>query len=593
MERGEQESRKVENSITSIIDFIKTQLDVPSTDPDEQRRSRLLNIFLVGFFVLSILGIVAVLVALPFIGVNGRAEILLGLWTIVAAAVFTTITLIINRYGSGKLARVLFLSFLTIVLIFSDTPQEVATGRSLVPFAIPIILASVLFPPYVSFVAAGFVSLVITSVALYAEIVPDPFAITTFFIIALAAWLAGRSMGRAMYDLRILNEELDQRVQDRTRELAASLRREHTQAVRNKTILQSIADGVLVFDANQDVILANPAASRLAERDLQSLSLADFLTTIEVQARTTIQNWLAGYKPADLNHVRFEWHNRTISANVAPVILSGNSEEKGVGDGNVMVLRDFTREAQLERAKNVFLGMVSHELRTPMSAIQGYVDVLLASEKGNLSETGLEYLQTIRVSIKQLIKLANELIDLSRMETGEIDLYPQWVDLETAVQNSARIVRQEYEARHLSLDVKIDADLPELYVDQNRLNQVLLNLLSNAYKYTPQGGATVVVKQTDEWINIEIKDTGLGIKESDQKKMFERFFRASDRSVQRIGGVGLGLNISKGLVELHGGQLTFESQYGVGTTFTVALPKHNPLLNKDDYAVKEKEMAVI
>ena len=228
-----------------------------------------------------------------------------------------------------------------------------------------------------------------------------------------------------------------------------------------------------------------------------------------------------------------------------------------------------------------------------MSAIQGYVDVLLASEKGNLSETGLEYLQTIRVSIKQLIKLANELIDLSRMETGEIDLYPQWVDLETSVQNSARIVRQEYEARHLSLDVKIDADLPELYVDQNRLNQVLLNLLSNAYKYTPQGGATVEVKQTDEWINIEIKDTGLGIKESDQKKMFERFFRASDRSVQRIGGVGLGLNISKGLVELHGGQLTFESQYGVGTTFTVALPKHNPLLNKDDYAVKEKEMAVI
>ena len=91
----------MENSITSIIDFIKTQLDVPSTDPDEQRRSRLLNIFLVGFFVLSILGIVAVLVALPFIGVNGRAEILLGLWTIVAAAVFTTITLIINRYGIG------------------------------------------------------------------------------------------------------------------------------------------------------------------------------------------------------------------------------------------------------------------------------------------------------------------------------------------------------------------------------------------------------------------------------------------------------------------------------------------------------------
>jgi signal transduction histidine kinase len=578
---------------THMIETIKTLLDVPTTDPDERRRSRLLNIFLVGFFVLSVFGIGAALVALSVIRQN-QEGILLGLYAGISIAIFTSITFVINRYGSGKLARFFFILFLTVAFAFSDVPEEVASGRSLVAFAIPIILTSVLFPAYASFFAAGLVSVLITGVALYADIVPDPFAVITFFMIALAAWLAGRSMERAIRDLRILNEELDQRVRDRTRELAASLRREHTQAVRNKTILQSIADGVLVFDANQDVILANPAASRLAERELQALPLADFLSTIEGQARTIIQDWLAGQKPADLNHVRFEWHERTISANVAPVILSDDGEEKRVGDGNVMVLRDFTREAQLEKAKNLFLGMVSHELRTPMSAIQGYVDVLLASEKGNLSEPGYEYLQTIRGSIKQLVQLANELIDLSRMETGEIDLYLQWVDLETVVQNAARIVRQEYEARKLSLDIQIEADLPELFVDQNRLNQVLLNLLSNAYKYTSRGGVTVVVIQTDEWINIEVRDTGLGIKESDQAKMFERFFRASDRLVQQASGVGLGLNISKSLIELHGGKLTFESQYGVGTTFTVALPKNNPLLNKEDgHEINGKEAVAI
>jgi signal transduction histidine kinase len=249
-----------------------------------------------------------------------------------------------------------------------------------------------------------------------------------------------------------------------------------------------------------------------------------------------------------------------------------------------MVLRDFTKEAELEKAKDLFLGMVSHELRTPMSAIQGYVDILLASENNNLSEAGYEYLQTIGVSIKQLLKLANELIDLSRMETGEIDLYPQWVDLTEVVQNAAKIVRQEYEARNLSLEIKVEDDLPQLYVDHNRLNQVLLNLLSNAYKYTPQGGAMIAVNQTDEWINIDVSDTGLGIKKADQEKMFERFFRANDRSVQRVDGVGLGLNISKGLIELHGGNLTFESQYGTGTTFTISLPKNNPILNDIDAA---------
>ncbi len=566
----------------NLVNFIQSQLDVPSTDPDEQRRSRLLNIFLVGFFILSLLGLTTALFAL-LINISGRAEILLGLWAAIFAAVFSIITLVINRYGSGKAARFLFLAFLTIVLVFSDAPEEVASGRTLIAFTIPIILASVLFPPYASFVAAGVVSILITGVALYINIIPDPFAMVTFFIIALAAWLAGRSMDRALQDLRLLNEELDQRVQDRTRELAASLRREHTQAVRNRTILQSIADGVLVFDAQQNVIMANPAADRLAERNLQSLSLADFLTTIEDQPRQIIQDWLAGHKPDDISNVRFDWHDRTISANIAPVILAGSGDtEKNVGDGNVMVLRDFTREAALERAKNMFLGMVSHELRTPMSAVQGYIDVLLASERKNLSEMGLEYLQTIRASIKQLIQLANELIDLSRMEIGEIDLYPQWLNTKDMVQSAIKIVQQEYEKRNLSLEVKFEDGVPELYADRNRVNQILLNLLSNAYKYTEKGGATLTVQQTEEWVNIAVSDTGIGIKDGDQAKMFERFFRASDRSVQKIDGVGLGLNITKGLVELHGGSLTFESQYGAGSTFTVALPKNSPLLEDDN-----------
>ena len=239
-----------------------------------------------------------------------------------------------------------------------------------------------------------------------------------------------------------------------------------------------------------------------------------------------------------------------------------------------MVLRDFTKEAQLERVKSLFLGMVSHELRTPMTAIKGYIKVLLDTEKEHVSEAGYEHLQTIDGSIKQLFTLANELIDLSRLETGEIELYREWIDLTTIVKQAAKMVQQEFVARNLSLEVKFADNLPALYLDKNRILQVLLNLLSNAYKYTAQGGATVEVTQSDDWVNITVVDTGVGIKPADQANMFNRFFRAHDQIVQQAGGTGLGLSITKGLTELHSGQLTFTSQYGSGTTFQVALPKN-------------------
>jgi signal transduction histidine kinase len=216
--------------------------------------------------------------------------------------------------------------------------------------------------------------------------------------------------------------------------------------------------------------------------------------------------------------------------------------------------------------------MVSHELRTPMSAIKGYVKILLDTEKDGLSQPSYEYLQTIDGSIKQLLTLANELIDLSRMESGEFELYREWVDLNVIMRQAIRMVQQEFATRNLRLEVKLTDNLPKLYLDRNRITQVLLNLLSNAYKYTAQGGATIEVIQSEDSVQIAVKDTGVGIKLADQANMFSRFFRANDQFVQKAGGTGLGLSITKNLVELHGGQLTFSSQYGSGTTFQVVLP---------------------
>jgi signal transduction histidine kinase len=479
-----------------------------------------------------------------------------------------------------RLIRHTFIILMVMSAIYNF--RLVDLNQLFVIFALPIIMAAFLIGPIYSFVYWLLIWGVYTF-RLYQEgyAITDeahfPFlSFVALFVITVVSWLISYALDKSLDETRALNRELDQRVQDRTRELAEALQREHATAVRNKTILDSIADGVVVFDTKHQVMVANPAANQLAGYNLQSLGLVQLLKTIDEKASQLLENWINGRKPDDLNNVKFEWGQRTISANVAPVTLSINQGAE-IDAGNVMVLRDFTKEAELEKAKAVFLGMVSHELRTPMSAIKGYVNILLNTEQEHLTETGLEYLQTIDVSIKQLLNLANELIDLSRMESGEIELYREWVYITPIVNQAVKMVQPEFIARDLTLEVQLEENLPQLYVDKNRILQILLNLLSNAYKYTVRGGATLRINQADPWVIISVSDTGVGIKPSDQSNLFNRFFRSNDRQVQQAGGTGLGLNISKGLTELHGGQLTYVSQYGVGTIFQVSLPR-NPVI---------------
>jgi signal transduction histidine kinase len=489
-----------------------------------------------------------------------------------------------------KLMRHLFLILMVIGIFFLFEINELNQAMNL--FTLPIIMAAFLIQPIYSFVYYLFITCLYV-LRLYLAgftLTDDAFSyinLASLLVLVFIAWLIAQSLDKALAETKALNVELDQRVQDRTRELAASLEREQAASVRNTTILQSIADGIMVLDANQEVLMANPAANRLAGQNLQSASLSEILSSIKDEGKESLRDWLAGQHPQKQGHVKFQWHDKIVSANVAPVVLL-KGEGKQVDAGNVIALRDFTREAELERAKDIFLGMVSHELRTPMSAIKGYVEVLLDLEKETISPEGYEYLQTIDTSVRQLLILANDLIDLSRLETGEIELYREWVDVPEIVNQAAQIVQQEFVARNLRLAVNVEEPLPKLYVDKRRILQVLLNLLSNAYKYTTEGGATVHVGQSEEWVNIAVTDTGVGIRKSDQTQLFQRFFRATDQVIQQAGGTGLGLAISKGFTELHGGKLTFESQYGVGTTFNVALPKNGISSISDEIEKKGK-----
>ncbi len=554
-------------------------LDVPSLDPDDARRRKLLNILLLGVAVLGLLALLA-LATLDLSGVfadNPEAVggVTLGYGACLAALGGTAIILAINRYGPGRLASWLFVLMLTAVVSFADEPHHVIDGRSLVNYAIPILMASVLLRPSDSFLVAGLSALALFIIGLSVQAVPNLIAMVTFFMIAVVSWLSARGLQTALEDLRTINRELDQRVRDRTRELAEALGREHAAAVRNRTILEAIGDGVLVTDRQKRIILANPAANRMAllppEQDLQERSLFDTFRGVQPEAVEQIQERMSNGDAAEHSIIRFEWNKRTVAANIAPVSLV-LPDQSVVAGGHVMALRDMTREVQLDRMKTIFLGAVSHELRTPMAAIRGYVEVLTDLESASLSEAGRKYLDIIDTNIRRLLALANDLIDLSRIEVGEIALYREWTDLTSIVEGAADTVRREFEKRGLSLAVQIEPDLPPLYVDQHRVTQVLLNLLTNAYKYTVAGGATLDVSRADDTVCVVVADTGVGLTEEEQTRLFERFFRSSNEVVQKAGGTGLGLAITKSLIELHGGEITFESESGKGTTFTINFP---------------------
>ncbi len=555
--------------------------------PEEKRKGIIFNYFVGAIWIISAINTVYdIYMALTLGGPEAQQRFEYLPFSF-AFIVFFGLLWWAHRWYPRLIRHIFLLMIVTGAIFFFDLKE---LNGIFVSLSLPIIMAAFLIGPIYSFIYYLVIVVLYTLRFYYVDglSLTDPnfayVSLTSLAVTAVVAWLIAQSLDKALAETRALNEELDQRVQDRTQKLAEALEREHATAVRNKTILESIADGVVVFDANQQVMIANPAANQLANRDLQSSSLPHILATLDEKAREVIKTWVQGQKPADQNNVKFDWYQRTISATIAPVPLP-TDDGKRVGAGNVMVLRDFTKEAELERAKTLFLGMVSHELRTPMSAIKGYVNVLLNTEKEYLSDTGYEYLQTIDVSVVQLLSLASELIDLSRIEMGEIELYRERIDLVPIVKQATKMVQQEFATRNLSLELKLEDNLPEVYMDRNRVLQILLNLLSNAYKYTVKGGATLEVRQAEDWVHIAVTDTGVGIKPADQAHMFSRFFRSGDHVVQQAGGTGLGLNITKGLVELHGGELTFSSAYGVGTTFQVALPKNGKVPAEDEREV--------
>jgi len=232
-----------------------------------------------------------------------------------------------------------------------------------------------------------------------------------------------------------------------------------------------------------------------------------------------------------------------------------------------------TRELEVaSQHKSEFLANMSHELRTPLNAVIGFSEVLLEKMFGDVNDKQAEYLGDIHTSAQHLLSLINDILDLSKIEAGRMELDVAAFDLPTAIDNALTLVRERAGRRGIALDSTIDPRLGELDGDERKVKQVLLNLLSNALKFTPEGGRVDVrAAVADGFAEISVTDAGIGIAPEDHEAVFEEF-RQVGRADKKAEGTGLGLSLSRRFVELHGGRIQVKSQPGAGSTFTFSLP---------------------
>jgi signal transduction histidine kinase len=230
--------------------------------------------------------------------------------------------------------------------------------------------------------------------------------------------------------------------------------------------------------------------------------------------------------------------------------------------------------AASSQAKSQFLATMSHELRTPLNAIIGFSEILATELFGPIGSARYrEYAHDVKDSGSHLLSLINDILDFSKVDAGHLQLDEEPVDLGRVIEESLRMVQQQATHQGVGLRSEIAAGLPRLRADHRRIRQVLLNLLSNATKFTPPGGHILIsVEMTTSALVVKVADTGIGIKTEDIPKAMERFGQIDSDLNRKYQGTGLGLPLSKRLVELHGGTLTLESEIGVGTTVTAFFP---------------------
>ena len=337
---------------------------------------------------------------------------------------------------------------------------------------------------------------------------------------------------------------------------------------RLEAILSSMFEGVLVVDGRGKILLMNPSLKKTFLINFP----VDGKIPLEVIRNASIQDIIDRTLKSKLNLISQDIslimpEERTFKVNSVPIFRNEKIE------GAILVFHDITELRRLERVRQDFVANVSHELRTPLSTIKGYAETLLEGaleDKNNAKD----FLKIIYSDSDRLAKLIDDLLDLSKIESSKLKMSLKPISLAPIIEGVISGFRKQAKDKSLSMNIEIPKEISNILADENRLTQVLFNLIDNAIKYSQQGGKVVILaKDRGQFVQVDVSDNGVGIPEKDIPRIFERFYRVDKARSRQLGGTGLGLSIVKHIVQSHGGEVFVQSILAQGSTFSFTIPK--------------------
>lgn len=329
------------------------------------------------------------------------------------------------------------------------------------------------------------------------------------------------------------------------------------------TILNYMADGVMAYDLKGVVIHSNPAARRYLGNDIPERSFQEFAEAIDLDIKLENIIYLE-----ESNVKEFDTIINDLYVKVYFAIFTDTNKKP---EGFIVVLHDVTEEQKLENMRREFVANVSHELRTPITSIKSYTETLLDGAVED-SDTTDRFLNVINNEADRMTRLVKDLLQLSRLDNQQLSWNIQEVSLKNIVKDIVDRMQLEAERKHQKLESFVIGEIPNIKGDKDRLEQVFVNLISNALKYTPENGLiTVYIGRIYNDIYVKVTDTGIGIPAESLSRVFERFYRVDKARSRDMGGTGLGLSIAKEIIQAHGGTISISSEEKKGTEVTVRL----------------------
>lgn len=343
----------------------------------------------------------------------------------------------------------------------------------------------------------------------------------------------------------------------------------------NQQIMDNIQEGIQLLDNAGSIITVNRMMASMAGEEATSLRRLPFEEwatkwSAQTEKPETTKDlfhsllFTTSSGPASFLYKQLSPEEKVVEVYSEPLI---QNEER---TGTILVHRDITREFEVDAMKSEFVSTVSHELRTPLASVLGFAELLIRKELK--PEKQKKYLETIHQEASRLTNLINDFLDVQRMEAGKQTYEHQEIDMEKVLKKVCEIYQPNHPRHPLSL--KVDVANPVITGDEEKIEQVLTNLISNAIKYSPDGGPVKlrVFEETDQ-LKVSVEDQGLGIPQEGMGQLFTKFYRVDNSDLRKIGGTGLGLSIVKEILKAHGGDVSAESEVGKGSIFTVSFPK--------------------